>query len=165
MYPTADYTVPRLDETPRHGLVSLVEDPDEDRPIIICDYAHAMGNSVGNLREYWEPIWKYPRLCGAFIWDWVDQGLLKEENGAHFWAYGGDFGDEPHDGNFCINGLVWPDRTPHPSMYECKKLFQSVGARAIDLPTGKIRIHNRYDHTDLGGLRICWELVAEGEVL
>ena len=163
MYPTVDYTVPRPDETPRHGLVTLAEDPAEERPIIVCEYAHAMGNSVGNLREYWEPIWRYPRLCGAFIWDWVDQGLHKEEDGASFWAYGGDFGEEPHDGNFCINGLIWPDRTPHPPMYECKKVFQPVEAEAVDLSKGVIKIKNRHSFTSLEGIEVHWEMTEDGE--
>ncbi len=92
---------------------AYAKDPKSDRPLIMCEYAHAMGNSTGNLQDYWDVIEKYPKLQGAFVWDWVDQGILKtDENGEKYWAYGGDFGEEgmPSDGNFCINGLTWPDR-------------------------------------------------------
>ncbi|MEM1543809.1 MAG: glycoside hydrolase family 2 TIM barrel-domain containing protein [Candidatus Bathyarchaeia archaeon] len=147
-------------------LIELAEDPEEDRPIIMCEYAHSMGNSTGNLKEYWEVIRKYRRLCGGFIWDWVDQGLKKRaENGVEYWAYGGDFGDEPNDGNFCINGLVWPNRVPHPAMWECKKIQQPVEAEAVDLSRGLIRILNRYDFMDLSILDIHWELTEDGKII
>ena len=147
-------------------LRELAEDPEEDRPIIMCEYTHSMGNSTGNLKEYWDMIYKYRRLCGGFIWDWVDQGIKRvTEDGREWWAYGGDFGDEPNDGNFCINGLVWPDRKPHPALWECKKIQQPVEAEAIDLSKGIIRILNRYDFTDLGILDIFWELTEDGEVI
>jgi len=147
-------------------LIELAEDPNEGRPIIMCEYAHSMGNSTGNLKEYWETIYKYERLRGGFIWDWVDQGILrKTEDGEEWWAYGGDFGDVPNDGNFCINGLVWPDRKPHPAMWECKKIFQPVEAEAVDLNVGKVRIINRYDFSDLSRLGILWELAVDGEVV
>ena len=147
-------------------LIQLAEDPDEDRPLIMCEYAHSMGNSTGNLKEYWELIHKYKRLCGGFIWDWVDQGLKRRtEDGREYWAYGGDFGDEPNDGNFCINGLVWPNREPQPAMWECKKIQQPVDVEAVDLANGKIRILNKYDFTDLSILDIFWELTEDGEVI
>ncbi|MBS7654491.1 DUF4981 domain-containing protein [Candidatus Bathyarchaeota archaeon] len=147
-------------------LIYLAEDPEEDRPIIMCEYAHSMGNSTGNLKEYWEIIYKYKRLCGGFIWDWVDQGLKRvTEDGQEWWAYGGDFGDEPNDGNFCINGLVWPDRTPHPAMWECKKIQQPVEAEAVDLSNGTIRILNKHDFTDLSIIDIFWELTEDGKVI
>jgi len=147
-------------------LTELAEDPNEDRPVIMCEYAHSMGNSTGNLKEYWETIRRYKRLCGGFIWDWVDQGIKRRtENGEEWWAYGGDFNDKPNDGNFCINGLVWPDRKPHPAMWECKKIFQPVEAEAVDLEKGKIRILNRYDFSDLSHLKIFWELSMDGEVI
>lgn len=154
MYPPIDW------------LVSLAEDPSEDRPIVMCEYAHAMGNSLGNLKEYWETIHKYKRLCGGFIWDWVDQGIKQTtKDGEEWWAYGGDFGDEPNDGNYCINGLIWPDRKPQPGMWECKKIQQPVEAEAEDLKKGKIRIINRYNFSDLSSLDIFWELTADGELL
>ena len=97
------------------------------RPLILCEYSHAMGNSNGGIEDYVAAFKKYEGLQGGFVWDWVDQGLSQRAaNGTKYWAYGGDFGDEPNDRDFCINGLVWPDRTPHPAMWELKKLFQPV---------------------------------------
>ena len=154
MYPTID------------RLTALSEDLDETRPAIMCEYTHSMGNSTGNLKEYWETIHAHKRLCGGFIWDWVDQGLeRKTQDGKKWWAYGGDFGDEPNDGNFCINGLIWPDRKPHPAMWECKKVFQPVDVEAVDLSAGKVKIVNNYDFSDLGELDAEWELTADGEIL
>ena len=95
-----------------------------DRPLILCEYAHAMGNSVGNLFKYWDAIEKYPQLQGGFIWDWVDQGLRAyTEEGRPYFAYGGDFGppEVPSDDNFCMNGLVSADRIPHPSLYRSEE--------------------------------------------
>ena len=147
-------------------LISLAEDPEDDRPVIMCEYDHSMGNSTGDLKEYWEAIRKYKRLCGGFIWDWVDQGLKKKtEDGVEYWAYGGDFGDESNDGNFCINGLVWSNREPQPAMWECKKIQQPVNAEPIDLANGLIRIVNEYDFTNLNILDIFWELSEDGKVI
>ena len=139
-----------------------------DRPLILCEYAHAMGNSVGNLQEYWDVIEKYPVLQGGFIWDWVDQGILTtNEDGEEFWAYGGDFGppDVPSDANFVINGLIFPDRTPHPSLHEVKRVYQYIGFDADDLNEGRLRIHNKYDFTDLAGFTLNWEITADGIVV
>ncbi|MGQ9619598.1 MAG: glycoside hydrolase family 2 TIM barrel-domain containing protein [Bacteroidales bacterium] len=149
-------------------LERYARDEKNDRPLIMCEYAHAMGNSVGNLQDYWDIIEKYPKLQGGFIWDWVDQGLLKtSETGEKFWAYGGDFGPEgiTSDGNFCINGLVWPDRTPHPSLYEVKKVYQYISFEPSDIARGLIRIKNKYDFTDLSEFNFDWEIVSDGEVI
>jgi beta-galactosidase len=136
------------------------------RPLIMCEYSHAMGNSNGSLSDYWEAIETNHGLQGGFIWDWVDQGLRKrDEAGREYWAYGGDFGDQPNDGNFCINGLVWPDRTPHPAMHEFKKLAQPVKIEARSLRQGRIRITNRQDFQDLGWLRGRFELCVDGVVV
>ena len=104
-------------------------DKDLERPFIWCEYSHAMGNSNGNFQEYWDFVESHPQLQGGFIWDWVDQGLVKtNENGETFYGYGGDF--EPagtkNDNNFCLNGVVDPDRTPHPGLYEVKKSYQNI---------------------------------------
>ncbi len=108
-------------------IIAYAQDPANTRPLIMCEYAHSMGNSTGNLKEYWAAIENNHGLQGGFIWDWVDQGLVKvDDQGREYWAYGGDFGDSINDRNFCINGLIWPDRTPHPAMYEYKKLLQPV---------------------------------------
>ena len=148
-------------------LEAYAKDEKNDRPLIMCEYAHAMGNSTGNLQDYWTVIEKYPKLQGGFIWDWVDHGLLKtDENGEKFWAYGGDYGEEgiPSDGNFCINGLVWPDRTPHPGLAEVNKVYQYVGFDPVDLTEGKIRIKNKYDFTNLSEFNFEWEVISDGVV-
>jgi beta-galactosidase len=140
-------------------------EPGNDRPLIMCEYAHSMGNSTGNLQDYWNVIEKYGILQGGFIWDWVDQGLLEtNEDGEEFFAYGGDFGPEgsPSDGNFCINGLVGPDRTPHPALNEVKKVYQYVGFKPADLSKGLITITNKYGFTNLSFFTINWEVLANG---
>ncbi len=144
------------------------KEPKNDRPLILCEYAHAMGNSTGNLQDYWDVIEKYPKLQGAFVWDWVDQGILKtDENGEKYWAYGGDFGEEgvPSDGNFCINGLTWPDRNGKPGLNEVKKVYQYVGFEPVDLNAGLIRVKNKYDFTDLSVFAFDWEVVSDGSVI
>jgi beta-galactosidase len=138
------------------------------RPLILCEYAHAMGNSVGNLQDYWDVIWAQDQLQGGFIWDWVDQGLLAQtSDGQPYWAYGGDFGPEgtPTSGNFCINGLVFPDRSLHPHIWEVKKVYQPVKVEPVDLGRGLIRIENRYDFRDLSHLTCDWSVRADAEVL
>src|SRR6266508_2245110 len=125
------------------------------RPFIMCEYAHAMGNSPGNLKEYWEVIEAHPRLRGGFIWDWVDQGIRRvTDDGKVWYAYGGDFGDEPSGFSFCCNGIVFPDRSLHPAMWEVKKVYQPVRMETIDLSTGKVVVINRYSFSDLSGLDI-----------
>lgn len=182
----------------------------EYRPFIMCEYTHAMGNSNGNLKEYWDLIKKYKGLQGGFIWDWVDQGILKSDDpavapqelwrtqvsggkanmavgkgqsdlgaltlkeldvarkechkpgGKFCWAYGGDFGDEPNDANFCINGMIWPDRTPHPGMFEFKKLVQPV---KMTLKNNKLSITNEQYFTDLSWLKGEWSLKVNGRLV
>ncbi|MDN5202293.1 glycoside hydrolase family 2 TIM barrel-domain containing protein [Fulvivirgaceae bacterium BMA10] len=150
-----------------HNLESYAQNH-SDRPLIMCEYAHAMGNSVGNLQDYWDVIEKYDVLQGGFIWDWVDQGLLvKNEAGESYWAYGSDFGPEgtPSDGNFCINGLVFPDRSIHPSIWEVKKVYQYAGFNAKDLKKGTINLKNKYDFTNLSDFTLEWEVKADGQVI
>ncbi|MCD6520414.1 MAG: DUF4981 domain-containing protein, partial [Anaerolineae bacterium] len=150
------------------SISKLVEEAQKEdpRPIVMCEYAHSMGNSTGNLKEYWQVIEKYKRLQGGFIWDWVDQGLRRRtEDGVEWYAYGGDFGDEPNDGSFCINGLVFPDRTPQPAVWEHKKVVQPVRLEPVDLLKGRVRVTNRYHFSDLGGLRIFWELQEDGRII
>ncbi|MDO5980200.1 glycoside hydrolase family 2 TIM barrel-domain containing protein [Flavivirga spongiicola] len=139
---------------------------EQNRPLIMCEYAHAMGNSVGNLQDYWDAIEKYDVLQGGCIWDWMDQGLLKKnEYGEQFWAYGGDYGDAPNDNNFCLNGLVRPDRTPNPSLYEVKKVYQNIKVTPVDLLKGRITIENKFDFQDLNAVQGRWELKADGKTL
>jgi len=144
-------------------LIRAAEIPGETRPYFMCEYAHAMGNSPGNLKEYWEVIEAYPRLRGGFIWDWVDQGLQRETADGKIWfAYGGDYGDEPSSTSFCCNGIVFPDRTLHPAMWEVKKVYQPVRMDAVDVLAGKIAVTNRYFFSDLGPLEVNWK-VSSGE--
>jgi beta-galactosidase len=150
---------------PVSRLIQMAQDPEETRPVVMCEYAHSMGNSTGNLKEYWEAIEAHKRLQGGFIWDWVDQGIRQvTDEGEEWFAYGGDFGDEPNDGNFCINGLIGPDRVPHPGLWEHKKVLEPVRIEPVDLAAGKVRIVNKYLFSDLRGLDISWTLSADGEV-
>ncbi|MDF1573057.1 MAG: glycoside hydrolase family 2 TIM barrel-domain containing protein [Bacteroidales bacterium] len=136
---------------------------DPDKPLILCEYAHAMGNSLGNFQDYWDVIEKYEALQGGFIWDWVDQGLLTtDENGTEFWAYGGDFGPEdvPSDGNFCLNGVVNPDRGVKPALHEVKKVYQYIKFGSEDDKTFSIK--NDYAFLDLGVFDLSWNVQVEG---
>ncbi|MHC4205931.1 MAG: beta-galactosidase, LacZ type [Planctomycetota bacterium] len=147
-------------------IIRLATDPDDTRPMVLCEYSHAMGNSVGNLKEYWEAIRSHKRLIGGFIWDWADQGLRKTDtNGKEFWAYGGDYGDNPNDGNFCCNGLVQPDRRPNPSLIEVKKVYQRIWVTPVKLSEGDVRISNEYDFTNLDFVNILWELSEDGKTI
>ena len=138
------------------------------RPLIQCEYAHAMGNSVGNLQDYWDLIEKYEVLQGGFIWDWVDQGLLTtNDKGEEYWAYGGDFGpvDVPSDGNFCNNGLVNPDRGIKPTLLEVKKVYQHIGFSAGDLTKGVVTLENKYSFLNLDQFSFKWTIRSDGETL
>ncbi|MCP4713114.1 MAG: DUF4981 domain-containing protein [Planctomycetes bacterium] len=136
------------------------------KPLILCEYAHAMGNSVGNLQDYWDAIEKYPNLQGGFIWDWADQAIRKKApDGSDFWAYGGDFDDTPTDENFCCNGLVQADRKPNPSLHEVKKVYQYIKVHPVNPNEGKFRIQNKYDFTNLNQFDIEWELTKNGIII
>jgi beta-galactosidase len=138
----------------------------ETRPIVLTEYAHMMGNSGGNFAEYWDVMERYPKFAGAYIWDWVDQGLRRHTGREEeYWAYGGDFGDYPNDANFCMNGLVNADRTPNPHLYEVKKVQQFVKFAAEDAAAGKIRITNKYEFQDLSGCELRWRLEGDGKPL
>lgn len=133
------------------------------RPMFMVEYAHAMGNSTGDFQEYWDIFNTNPHIQGGFIWDWIDQGLRKKgANGKEFWAYGGDYADKPNDGNFCTNGLVLPDRTPHPGLTEVKHSYQSIKVEPVDAASGKIRVHNTYLFQDLSFVTGTWELLENG---
>ena len=137
----------------------------QTRPYILCEYAHAMGNSVGNLQDYWDVIESYDNLQGGFIWDWVDQGLVKyTDKGQKYWAYGGDFGPEdiPSDRNFCMNGLVNPDRTLHPSIHEVKKVYQNISFKAVPFDNNVIQISNKYHFNSLDRFDLEWEMIENG---
>ncbi|MCP4902128.1 MAG: DUF4981 domain-containing protein, partial [bacterium] len=163
--PHTDLFVPMYDRT--HEIEAYAK-TDPERPLILCEYAHAMGNSVGNLQDYWDVIDTYPSLQGGFIWDWVDQALLRQDShGRDYWAYGGDFDNPvvPNDANFCNNGLVTADRKPHPHLHEVKKVYQPIRWEAVDLKNGLLRIHNRHDHIDLSSFDLGWEISADGVVI
>ena len=138
-------------------------DGNPDRPFIWIEYSHAMGNSNGNFVDYWDMVRKERQFQGGFIWDWMDQGLLKkDENGNEFWAYGGDFEPEGvyNDGNFCLNGLVNPDRTPHPGLFEVKKVYQNV--HFSKLSNGQFELYNENFFTDVSQYDFEWRLLEDG---
>jgi beta-galactosidase len=139
-----------------------------NRPLIMCEYAHSMGNSTGNLQDYWDVIEKYPSLQGGFIWDWVDQGLAQfDENGTKFYAYGGDFGPDtiPTDGNFCINGIINPDRSLHPAIYEVKKVYQNIKILPANAEKTIFELQNNFDFTNLNRFELKWKLLGNGIVI
>ena len=136
-----------------------------DRPFMMREYAHAMGNSMGNFQEYWDVIYADSSICGAAIWDWVDQGLLmKHDNVFEYWAYGGDFGDKPNDGAFCINGLIAPDRKPHPHYYEVQYVYQPIAFRFVEADS-TVRILNRDYFTDINEYEYYVEVYHQGELV
>jgi len=152
--------------TPMYDRVTEMQDyleQDPEKAIILYEYAHAMGNSLGGLNEYWELIWREPMAQGGFIWDWVDQTLLETAaDGKRFWAYGGDFDEGRNDGNFLANGIIQPDRTLNPHAYEAKKVMQPVAFSAKDFAGGEFLIVNRHDFIDLAGLTFSWSLEEDG---
>ncbi|MDJ0785648.1 MAG: glycoside hydrolase family 2 TIM barrel-domain containing protein [Myxococcota bacterium] len=151
---------------PIDAIVDWARTTKDERPLILCEYSHAMGNSNGSLHDYFAAFRRYKGLQGGFIWDWADQGLLQtDEQGREFWAYGGDFGDEPNDKNFNINGMVWPDRTPHPAMWEHKFLAQPVRLLERDLRRRRVRLHNEQDFVGLDWLRARYEVQVDGKVV
>lgn len=129
----------------------------DKRPFILCEFTHAMGNSCGSTDEY-TALWdKYPCLQGGFVWDWVDQAIMTaDENGNEYLAYGGDFGENPHDGHFCGNGLLFGDRKPTPKLYEIKKLYQNVDFKDINAEKGVIEIKNKFLFTNLNEFELYW---------
>jgi beta-galactosidase len=141
-------------------------DAEKTRPYIMCEYAHAMGNSSGNFQEYWDIIMGSKHMQGGYIWDWMDQGIKsKTLDGRSFFAYGGDLGGYllQNDENFCANGLISSDRIPHPGLYEVKKVYQYILFKEKDLSTGVITVENLYDFTNLSEYHFKWELVGNGK--
>ncbi|MWT69365.1 glycoside hydrolase family 2 TIM barrel-domain containing protein, partial [Escherichia coli] len=127
------------------------------------EYAHAMGNSFGGFASYWQAFRSHPRLQGGFVWDWLDQALTKKaEDGTAFWAYGGDFGGKPNDRQFCLNGLVFPDRTPHPALYEAQRAQQFFTFTLVSTVPLVVEIQSDYlfRHTDNESLR--WSVARDG---
>ena len=138
-----------------------------DKPFIQCEYAHAMGNSIGGLKEYWDLIRKYPALQGGFIWDFVDQGLRDtNKEGKQIFTYGGDYGRYPaSDNNFNCNGIIAPDRSYNPHAYEVRYNYQEIWATAKDLKKGQIEVRNEYFFTDLSNYYLAWTLLEEGKAV
>lgn len=158
-----------------------------NQPVIMREYAHAMGSAVGNLQEYWDVIYADSGIVGAAVWDWVDQGLAKriatmgepggvrlsnslQKQDDEFWAYGGDFGDRPNEGPFCLNGLVAPDRTPHPHYYQVQKVYQNIGFQLFSALRKKgsrlkVKLTNHYDFTPLTAFDYRFERVMNGKVI
>ncbi len=154
MYPTVE----RLEDEGKRE--------DDPRPFFMCEYAHAMGNGPGNLKEYWETIYRYPRLIGGCVWEWADHGIRQyTQDGEEYYAYGGDFGDKPNDGNFCIDGLVWPDRIPHTGLLEYKKAIEPFKTKGVDLENGVIRITNLYDFSLPENVKCIWHLMKDDKLV
>lgn len=136
------------------------------KPLYLCEYCHAMGNGPGDLKDYWDVIYKYPKLMGACVWEWCDHGIkTATADGKEFYAYGGDFGDKPNDGNFCLDGLVYPDRRPHTGLLELKKVIAPVKVEAVDLAKGEIKVANLYDFVDLSHLSLTWNIEKDGKTI
>jgi len=153
---------------PISAIVAHARSGRQRQPLIMAEFQHAMGNSNGNLAEYWDAIESTPGLQGGFMWEWWDHGLLQElPDGTKRWAYGGDFGDVPNDGNFCLDGLVWPDRRPKPALFEHRQIAAPVVATADDrmLAAGRVELANRQSFVDVAWLRASWELAADGEIV
>ncbi|EPP21027.1 beta-galactosidase [Vibrio fluvialis] len=151
--------------TPKLALKKWIGMPGEQRPLILCEYAHAMGNSLGNFHQYWDTFREYPRLQGGFIWDWVDQGLTRtDEKGEQYWAYGGDFGDEINDRQFCINGLIFPDRTVHPTLYEAKhaQQFHQIELLSTEPLTIRVTSENLFTAPQE---RLVWKITEQGNII
>ena len=148
--------------------IKYCEDDNKQKPFIMCEYAHAMGNSVGNFQDYWDLIYKYDQLQGGFIWDWVDQTFaIKDENQRDIWAFGGDMGfvGVVNDSNFCANGLVAADRTPHPHIYEVKKVLQYIHFEPLAFTPNKIKVTNWHDFIGLEGYTLRWAVECDGKTV
>ncbi len=136
------------------------------KPFMLCEYAHAMGNGPGGLKEYQDLFHQYDRLQGGCVWEWIDHGIRQvAEDGTERIAYGGDFGDEPNDSNFIADGLVMPDRTPSPGLIEFARVIQPVTMEPVDLPHKKVKFYNRYDFLTLEHLLISWSVWHDGRMV
>ncbi len=163
MYARVDTTLE--ENPPKWAIKKWLSLPGENRPLILCEYAHAMGNSLGNIADYWRAFREYPRLQGGFIWDWADQCLTRyDDEGNPWWAYGGDFGDTPNDRQFCMNGLVFPDRTPHPSLIEAKYHQQFFQFQLISTRPLTIAVTSEYLFRASDNERLYWAIEARGDV-
>ncbi|HEX2851718.1 MAG TPA: glycoside hydrolase family 2 TIM barrel-domain containing protein [Opitutaceae bacterium] len=160
--------VERAENARWERLLSIARDPADNRPVLTSEYAHAMGNALGNLQEFWDEIYSHPRMLGGFIWEWADEGLRKRAaDGTPFIAYGGDFGDKPNLGVFCIKGIVDSDRAPTPKYWEVKKVYQPLKIAGANSKPGQttVRVTNRHHFTDLRELDARWTVMCDGAVV
>jgi beta-galactosidase len=157
-------------ESQMYATVAYIEEyaqnDDNKKPLFLCEYSHAMGNGPGDLKDYWDVMYKYPKLMGGCVWEWCDHGIATQTaEGVPYFAYGGNFGDKPNDGNFCIDGLVSPDRKPHAGLLELKKVIAPVLIEAEDLAKGQLKLTNRYDFVDCSHLALLWKVESNGELI
>lgn len=147
----------------RHSQLELMgKDVSKDKPHVVCEYAHAMGNGPGGLKEYWEIFEKYPRLQGGFIWEWIDHGIKKtDEQGKEYYTYGGDYGDYPNSGAFCCDGLVQADRHPTPALLQVKKVLEPVQFQNFNRKSGTVEVKNKYDFLSLSHLKMTVKVHGE----
>ncbi|VYT83719.1 beta-galactosidase [Metakosakonia massiliensis] len=165
MYARVDQDQP-FPAVPKWSIKKWIGMPDETRPLILCEYAHAMGNSFGGFARYWQAFRDYPRLQGGFVWDWVDQALTKSApDGERFWAYGGDFGDTPNDRQFCLNGLVFPDRTPHPALYEAQRAQQFFQFQLVSTAPLVVEVTSEFLFRAADNEMLAWSITLDGEPL
>ena len=165
MYARVDQDQP-FPAVPKWSIKKWLSMPGEQRPLILCEYAHAMGNSLGGYAKYWQAFRQYPRLQGGFVWDWVDQSLIKyDDNGNPWSAYGGDFGDTPNDRQFCMNGLVFADRTPHPALYEAKHEQQFFQFTLLPGAERQIEVTSEYLFRRSDNEVLHWSIALDGNPL
>ncbi|MFC5468515.1 glycoside hydrolase family 2 TIM barrel-domain containing protein [Cohnella suwonensis] len=145
---------------------AYAKDENKGKPLFLCEYSHAMGNGPGDLKDYWDVFYRYPKLAGGCVWEWSDHGIRTETiDGKICFAYGGDFGDTPNDGNFCIDGLVTPDRKPHTGLLELKKVLAPVRFEEYDRQAGRIKVTNLYDFIDLSHVGVFWKIERDGRLI
>lgn len=153
-------TYPTVDYMRAHG------ESGKKRIFLTNEYAHAMGNACGSLADYWDTIYEFDNLAGGFVWEWCDHALVKtSDDKRRYYAYGGDFGETKHDGNFCCDGLVTPDRKETPKLMELKKVHEFIVCKSFDVNTQKLYIHNRHFHSDLSDFYIHYSLILDGKVI
>ncbi len=160
--------VERAENARWERLLSIAGDPSDDRPVLTSEYAHCMGNALGNLQEYWDEIYSHPRMLGGFIWDWIDQGIYKTaEDGTEYIAYGGDFGDYPNLKAFCLNGILFSDQSINPKFHELKKVYQPVYFEWVGMRQGgvAVKVTNHQHHTGLQDYAMEWELSNRGQII
>ncbi|AUH05757.1 beta-galactosidase [Prodigiosinella confusarubida] len=163
MYARVDQDQP-FPAVPKWSIKKWIGLPGETRPLILCEYAHAMGNSLGGFDRYWQAFRQHPRLQGGFIWDWVDQALIQYDDQQHpFWAYGGDFGDQPNDRQFCLDGLLFPDRSAHPSLYEAQRAQQFFQFELISTQPLTLKITSEYLFRHCDNETLHWNIMQDDQ--